>query len=461
MRSSLNVFNKSSLSFAYQKRKLSTTIGNMTQSADYKPLPSGSIHVADQTKDVWSIVNETAAATEAETGVKVVNLGQGFFSYGPPQFAVDAAKRALDNPHYNQYSPSKGQLPLRVALSEAYSPYFGRKIDPDSEIVVTAGANEGMYAAFTGFLSPGDEVITFEPFFDQYVADIALPGGVLVPIPLHPPPENAHTTCSSAEWRVDMDEFKAAITPRTKMIVLNSPHNPVGKVFSSEELEAIGKLAVEHNIIILSDEVYDRLYYKKFVRIGSLSPEIDRLTITVGSAGKTFRCTGWRVGWLMGHKDLMKNVLAAHTRIVFCVNTPFQIATADAFNQAQTNDYFKSHIDSFKHKYELFYKVWDELGLPYTKPEGGYFLLVNFAQVQIPEDYKFPDEVTVGRTRDYQLAYWLIKEFGVVAIPPSDFYSKKNAHIAQNYLRFAVCKDDEILEEAHRRLLGLKKFIKN
>ena len=222
---------------------------------------------------------------------------------------------------------------MRVALSEVYSPYFGRKIDPDSEIVVTAGANEGMYAAFTGFLSPGDEVITFEPFFDQYVTDIALPGGVLVPIPLHPPSENAHTTCSSAEWRVDMGEFKAAITPRTKMIILNNPHNPVGKVFSREELEAIGRLAVEHNIIILSHEVYDRLYYKKFVRIGSLSPEIERLTITVRSADKTFRFTSWRVGWLMGRKDLMKNVLAAHTRIVFCVNTPFQIATADAFTR--------------------------------------------------------------------------------------------------------------------------------
>lgn len=437
-----------------------TCMRALSQKASFKPLPKPSSHVSGQTKDVWSIINEAAASAEAESGKKVVNLGQGFFSYSPPDFAIEAAKHALDQAMLNQYAPTRGLPLLKQALSDSYSPFFGRKLDPDTEIVVTAGANEGMYSAFTAFLDDGDEVIVFEPFFDQYISNIRLPGGVAKYVPLHPPKDDDKFICSAADWTIDFEELEAAITPRTKMIVLNTPQNPVGKVLSEEELIKIGEIAVKHNIVILSDEVYDRLHYTKFNRIATVSPEVGRLTLTVGSAGKTFSATGWRVGWLIGHPDLIKYVAAAHTRICFTVNTPLQHATASALIQAQSNSYYADQVDSFKEKYAIFTKVWDDLGLTYTVPEGGYFLLVNLARVQLPESYKFPEDVA-SRPRDFKLAYWLIKEFGVVAIPPTEFYTEKNAHLAENYLRFAVCKDNHLLEEAVKRLQKLKDYIKN
>ena len=209
----------------------------------------------------------------------------------------------------NQYSPTKvlrqhngsprqrlnthqGRPRLKRAIADAYSPLFGRTLNPETEVTITTGANEGMLSAFMGFLEQGDEVIVFEPFFDQYISNIEMPGGKCVYVPLHPPPNGAIKTTSAAEWTVDMRELEAAITARTRMIILNSPHNPVGKVFTEAELRAIADLCVKHNIIILSDEVYDRLYYVPFTRIATLSPEIERLTLTVGSAGKNLYVLG-------------------------------------------------------------------------------------------------------------------------------------------------------------------------
>lgn len=426
---------------------------------EFKPFPKPSVRFANTSKDVWSLINETAAAAEKESGKKVVNLGQGFFSYSPPAFAIEAAKAALDQPMLNQYAPTRGLPVLRKALSEAYSPFFDRKLDPETEIVVTSGANEGMLSAFTAFLDPGDEVIVFEPFFDQYISNIQLQGAIVKYVPLHPPKNDSTRVASASEWTVDYKELEKTITDRTKIIVINTPHNPVGKVFSEEELTKIGEICVKHNIIILSDEVYDRLYYGEFKRIATLSPALSRLTLTVGSAGKTFAATGWRIGWLIGHPELIKYVAAANTRITFTANTPLSHAVASALTQAQTNNYYHDQIASFKKKFAIFTKVFDDIGLPYTIAQGGYFLLVNFAKVKFPEDYVFPEDVTKGRARDFKLAYWLIKEFGVVAIPPTEFYTRENEHLAENYLRFAVCKDDEILETAVERLKGLTKYI--
>ncbi|KAG5366054.1 putative aminotransferase C6B12.04c [Yarrowia sp. B02] len=421
-----------------------------------QPLPKPA-RFAQTPKDVWSLINEAAAASEEASGKKVVNLGQGFFSYSPPQFAIDAAKKALDVPALNQYSPTRGRPSLLKAVSEAYSPYFGRTLDPASEIVITAGANEGMYAAFTAFLNPGDEVIVFEPFFDQYISNIELPGGKVVYVPLHPP-KDAETTSSAANWTLDIKEFEAAITPKTKMIVVNTPQNPTGKVFSKDELTQIGELAVKHNLIVLSDEVYDRLYFEPFTRIATLNEALARLTLTVGSAGKIFAATGWRVGWLIGNPDLIKYVAAAHTRICFCVNSPLQEASAQALVQAQTNSYYADTIASIKKKHELLTSAFDYLGLPYSQAQGGFFVLVNFSKVKIPADYAFPADLD-GRAKDFRTAYWLIKEVGVVAIPPTEFFIPEHAHLAEDYLRFAVCKDDDLLEEAVERLKGLKKYI--
>lgn len=211
--------------------------------------------------------------------------------YNPPSFVLDAAKAAVDRVECNQYSPTRGRPRLKRAIADAYSSSFSRAINPETEVTITTGANEGMLCAFMGFLEPGDEVIVFEPFFDQYISNIEIPGGKCVYVPLHPPADGDRKTTSAGSWKVDMEELRGAITPRTRMVVLNSPHNPVGKVFSQEELSAIGELCVEEDLLIVSDEVYDRLYYAPFTRMATLSREMWERTLTVGSGGKNFYCT--------------------------------------------------------------------------------------------------------------------------------------------------------------------------
>lgn len=280
----------------------------------------------------------------------------------------------------------------------------------------------------------------------------------MVYVPLHPPKDGATKTMPASSWTLDLSELEAAITPRTRMIVINSPHNPIGKVFTRDELQAIGDLCVKHNILILSDEVYDRLYYTKFTRMATLSPEIANLTLTVGSGGKNFYCTGWRVGWLIGPAELIKYVSAAHTRICFSSVSPLQEATAVAFEEADKHNFWDETITEMKSKMDLFCSIFDELGMPYSVPEGGYFVMANMAKVKLPEDYKFPDHVK-DRPRDFKLAWFLIMEVGVAAIPPSEFMKEENVGIVEDYMRFAVCKDDQVLETAKTRLRGLSKYM--
>ncbi|RDW88969.1 putative kynurenine aminotransferase [Coleophoma cylindrospora] len=417
--------------------------------------PKPAARVAGRKEDVWSIVNSAAASSPKQP---IVNMGQGFFGYAPPQFIVDAAIDALKTVECNQYSPTRGRPRLKKALAGAYSEWLGRPINPDTEVTVTTGANEGILSAFMAFIEPGDEVIVFEPFFDQYLSNIEMPGGKVVYVPLHPPKNGATQTTSSSEWTLDIKELEAAITPKTKMIVINTPHNPIGKIFSKEELTAIGDLCVKSNIIILSDEVYDTLYYTPFTRIATLSPEFARLTLTVGSAGKSFYVTGWRVGWLVGPQHLIDYVAAAHTRICYTTVSPLQEAIAVGFEQAPHNGFWPESRKSLKSKMDRLNSVWSELDLPFTDPEGGYFVLVNMAKVKIPDGYDFPPHVA-SRPRDFKLCWFLIQEIGVAAIPPSEFCTDENAGLVQDYLRFAVCKEDAVLESAKERLRGLKKFI--
>ena len=186
--------------------------------------------VSNQRKDVWSIINEAAAASPNQP---IVNMGQGFFGYNPPPFIINAAKQALDRVDCNQYSPTKGRPRLCKAIADAYSPFWGRAIDPETEVTITTGANEGMLSAFMAFVEPGDEVIVFEPFFDQYISNIEMPGGKIVYVPMHPPGEGAVRTTSAGEWTIDYDELERAITSKTKMIVLNTPRESFVLPYSS------------------------------------------------------------------------------------------------------------------------------------------------------------------------------------------------------------------------------------
>lgn len=427
--------------------------------ANMSSFPSHNPYFKATGKDIWSLINESAATAAKESPDReIINLGQGFFSYSPPEFAISAAKSSLDVAANNQYAHTKGKPSLLKALAKTYTKHHGRQITTD-EILVTTGANEALLAIFTGFLTKGDEVIVFEPFFDQYISNIEIPGGKVVYVQLHPPKEISERNVKGEEWTIDFDELEAAITDKTKAIIINTPHNPVGKVFTKEELTKIGNLAVKNNFLIISDEVYENLYYtEEFTRIATISPEIGRLTLTIGSAGKSFAATGWRIGWIIGHPELLKYASLAHTRICFSTPAPLQEATAIAFEKAEENNYFEITRQQYIKKYQTFTKVWEELGLPYTIAEGAYFLLVDFSKVKIPEDYEYPEDFK-GRAKDFKTAYWLIRELGVVSIPPTEFYIKEHAHTAENLLRFALCKDDEVIEKAVERLKLLKNYI--
>ncbi|RIB25571.1 pyridoxal phosphate-dependent transferase [Gigaspora rosea] len=359
-------------------------------------------------QDVWSIFTPLALKFNA------VNLGQGFMNFPPPNFVKEAAVNAILHNDYNQYSHPKGSLHLRKALANTYSPLLNRTIDPETEILISAGVIEGLYSLFAGLLDENDEVIVFEPFYNHYPEYITMNGGIPIYVTLHPQGDTSKTI-SSADWKFDINELRSKITSKTKMIIFNTPHNPTGKVFSTEEMIEISEVAREFNLIIISDEVYDRLCYKPYIHehIANL-PEMWERTITLNSCSKTFGVTGWRVGWLIGPKNLISPVLAAHTRIVFCVNAPLQVCS--------------------------------------------YYILVNISKIRIPSDYQYPPEIQF-QTKDYKFCYWMTKEIGVVAIPPSEFYSEENKWLAQDYVRFAFCKTDDILDQAAISLQKLKNYI--
>ncbi|KAF5387992.1 hypothetical protein D9615_000310 [Tricholomella constricta] len=408
-------------------------------------------------QDVWSIFNVANLPAEC------INLGQGYMNFPPPQWVTEAAEEALKAVAPNHYSHPRGRIRLRQAIKGFYDSLFHRNLNVESEILVTSGANEGQYSVFTAFLEQGDEVIMFEPFFDQYLPSVTFNGGKPVYVPLHPP-RNGQGRDSSNDWTIDFNELRRAITPRAKIIIVNTPHNPVGKVFRKDELEAIAALAEEFNLMVMSDEVYDCLVFdgKEHVRIANLPGMWDR-TVTVGSAGKAFAATGWRVGWLIGPPSIIQPTLAATTRIVFCTNSPLQEAAAAGLEQARERKFFENQRDEYAERRAILTDAFDQLGMKYTLPEGSYFVLLDISNVQFPDDYPFPQSV-LGRGRDFRyfkMACWFIAlEVGVSSIPVSEFYCEEHANIGEAYGRFAFCKDVETLKKAAERLQGLKKYLK-
>ncbi|KAH7887858.1 PLP-dependent transferase [Phlebopus sp. FC_14] len=402
-------------------------------------------------QDVWSIFNAANLPPDC------INLGQGYMNFPPPLWVTDAADEALRSLLPNHYSHPKGRIRLRQAIKNFYEGSFNRSLDVETEILVTSGANEGQYSVFTAFLEQGDEVIMFEPFFDQYLPSVTFNGGKPVYVPLHPNLEGERP--NSSEWRIDFDELRRSITPRAKMIILNTPHNPVGKVFSKEELEEIAVIAEEFNLLVMADEVYDCLVYdnEEHIRFANLPGMWDR-TVTVLSAGKAFAATGWRVGWLIGPSSIIGPTLAACTRIVFCTNSPLQEAVATGLEQARSRGFFEQQVKEYQERRDVLLAAFDKAGLRYSLPEGTYFVLVDISGINFPDDYPFPESVR-GRGRDFKACWFIAIEVGVSSIPVSEFYCEEHCKIGESYARFSFCKDVETLKQAGERLQSIRKYI--
>lgn len=373
-----------------------------------------------------------------------VNLGQGFPNFAAPDFIKEAAQQAIQG-DLNQYARSMGHPRLVNALAQVYSPLFGRELDPTQEIVVSVGATEGIFATIQALVEPGDEVILIEPFYDSYPASVIMAGGTPVYVPLRPAPGTA------ADWTLDMDELAAAFSPRTRLLILNTPQNPLGKVFSRQELEQIAALVQTHDIYLLSDEVYEWMVYPdpsaqpaiEHFRIATL-PGMWERTITLGSAGKTFSVTGWKIGWAIGSAELVRAVFMAHQWIPFAVATPLQEAVGAALEQVAARDYFNWLSAMYQAKRDKLFDVLAEVGLTPVRPDGSYFILVDTAHLDVP----VPPDVR----RDVAVARWFASHIGVAAIPPSPFYSPEHQFLTDNLARFCFCKTDDLLDEAARRL---------
>jgi aspartate/methionine/tyrosine aminotransferase len=359
-----------------------------------------------------------------------VNLGQGFPDFAPPPFVLNALQNAASG--YQQYAPLPGMARLNQAIANKMSKALGVELEPTQNIQITVGATEALFACMQALLNPGDEVILFEPFYDAYPADVVMAGGVPKYVPLQPRADGT--------WQFDKDELRHACSSKTKAILVNTPHNPTGKVFSKEELETIIKLAHEHNFFIISDEVYEHIAFTPHLSVASLPGGFER-TMTISSIGKTFSVTGWKIGWVVAPKELIHAVRMAHQWIPFAVATPLQVASAEALECAESNGYYRELQTMYQHKRDLLLRALASTPFKALEPQGSYFVIADSSAL----DYK----------SDVDLCEDLPKRTGVGAIPPSAFYSNEHKHFAKHLVRFTFCKTDEALNEAKQRFTKL------
>uniref|UniRef100_A0A6A7G7S7 Aminotransferase n=1 Tax=Hirondellea gigas TaxID=1518452 RepID=A0A6A7G7S7_9CRUS len=382
--------------------------------------------------------------------LNAINLGQGFPDWNVPKFVQESAHEAIKSgPSSNQYTSHMGFPMLKETLSKFYGKLMNRAIDPQTEIIPTNGATQALFSSIQAHVNPGDEVICIEPFYDAYPADVIMAGGIPVYVPLKAPKNST----SSHEWTLDMKEFEASISSKTKAVFLNNPHNPTGKMFSREELQQISEIVLRHpNMIVISDEVYEFITFDdcEHIRIATLPGMWDR-TLTISSSGKTFSCTGWKIGWAIGPTHLINPLYLVQQWIPFCTTTPFQHAISLSFEKAQENNYFAELKSSYQRKRDIICDAMKKVGIEPVVPSSGFFALGHIKNLL--NTFEVPD----GESTDYEFSRYLTREFGVTTIPPSAFYCDDHRHLAEHYTRFAFCKSDPLLHEACLRLENLRK----
>lgn len=360
----------------------------------------------------------TAKAREHDA----IDLGQGYPSWEGPEFVKRAAANAVWN-ESNQYPPSMGIPALGKAIARRWLSDTGMELDPVESVTVTSGCTEALAATFLGLFDPGDEVVLFEPAYDAYPVGCALADAVPRYVTLHAP-----------DFTFDERELRSAFTDRTRAIVVNTPHNPTGRVFGEDEMSLIAELAQEHDVTVVTDEVYERMVYDgRHIRMATL-PGMWERTLTLSSIGKSFSLTGWKTGWAIGPPHLTSAVRSAHQFLTFTTANPMQHGAAAAL--AARDEYYDELLDGYRSRRDLLVGGLRSVGFEVSVPAGAYYVLA--------------DHTAFGHEDDVAFVHHLIEEVGVAAIPPSAFYHQSDE--GRRLVRFAFCKDIEVLEAALERM---------
>lgn len=352
-----------------------------------------------------------------------VNLGQGFPDVDGPPEVIARAVQALENGR-NQYAPGPGVPELRQAVARHQQRHYGIELDPDDQVVVTTGCTEAIAAALLGLVDPGDEVVVLEPYYDSYVAMIQMAGGVRRPVTLRAP-----------DFRLDPDELRAAVTERTRFVLLNSPHNPTGSVLRRDELQAVADVAVEHDLVVITDEVYEHLVFDRHEHVPMATlPGMAERTLSLSSAGKSYSVTGWKVGWATGPADLVGAVLAAKQWLTFTSGSPLQPAVALALDEHP--DFPARLAADLQQRRDLLCAGLAGAGLAVNVPEGTYFATTDVRELGWEDGMAF--------------CLALPERAGVVAIPAQVFHDDPEA--GRHLVRWAFCKETAVIEDGVRRL---------
>ena len=356
-----------------------------------------------------------------------INLGQGFPDWDGPGFAKEAAAESMRDGGHDQYPPSMGVRILREAVAHRYGVWLGRDLDVDEEVTITSGATEALASSLLGLVDEGDEVVVIEPFYDSYPVDIALTGAVARYVTLRPP-----------DFRIDPDDLRSAFSHATRAILVNTPHNPTGRVFDADELSLIASLCREFDAVAICDDVYEEIVFEgAHHRLAALDGMWDR-TVTVSSVGKTYSLTGWKVGWVVAPPHLTAGIRAAHQYLTFTTPTPVQHGAAAALGAPSS--FYDELRQGYLRRRDLLAEGVAAAGFDVYRPAGTYFLMAGYGSLSAEDDRTF-----VRR---------LIQEAGVVAIPPSVFFHRpQDGH---GMVRFAFCKEEEVLGEAVERLARLR-----
>jgi aspartate/methionine/tyrosine aminotransferase len=367
--------------------------------------------------------------TRIATMHQAVNLAQGFPDFPMPELMKEAACTAIRG-DINQYAVTWGTPVLRQAIAEKYRRFYDMEVDPDVNVTVTCGATEAMASVFMALLNPGDEVIVPEPFYENYGPDAILAGASPVFVPFDRP-----------DWKLDPDRLREAFNSRTKAIIVNTPHNPTGRVLTREEMTTIAELCIEHDAWAITDAPYEHMVYAGHHHEMATLPGMRERTITISSLSKTWSATGWRIGWIIAPPAQTSPIRKVHDFLTVGAPAPLQTAAAVGF--AFGPEYYNRFTADYKARRTFMSDVLHENGFKFSMPEGAYYIFADFSELSDLDDVTF--------------AKWMTQEIGVATVPGSSFYSRKED--GRNFVRFAFCKKQETLDNAAERLSRIRALV--